>query len=616
MVCALRPADMWRASWLRPFIRAPIAALVATLMWVLAWYSMRAEVSDIAVTVGDKTELHATLPVSYHGKRFAPPRRSASPLLKDPRARSVVQMELRRGFLAPTRFAVWADSCVTAAYTEVKRLDFSLLCPKGSDISVNLAELLTQSRTEISFELNSYRQDRAFALRPERDSWQGITCILLATIAVGLWGAWFAKSLSLKGIVAATVVWGFVLRTLYLCATPYWVRGHDTGGHIEYILYVLNHWSIPAPQDGWQFYQPPLYYWLAACLVRSLQAFGLTLTTALYGCQILAVCFSCITLLFGARLVDVLLPPEQSPNRILAFVSLAFFPGLVMHASRLSNEGLSHAVFMVTLWYLVRWLQSPSPRLALYLGFGLGLGMLVKSTTLVLIAIVAVVGLLAHRVPWRQRWGHGAVIAAASFLLCGWYLAIKVIAHRASAIVENAAQLPSRFDAPNTWSVLLSFNPWQIVQTPFFDPWSTTSRAQLYLESLFRSAFFSECVFKGSRRMAAQAILVGAMLMIPLVARGVYRACTHWRNQALIPGVTLLLLFGASLAYRISVPTTVTQDFRFISPIVMPLGYFLAHGVTFQRTVLSYVASAVSYCVLVCGALFLVSLLWLSAPLR
>src|SRR5262249_10650867 len=36
--------------------------------------------------------------------------------------------------------------------------------------------------------------------------------------------------------------------------------GFDAYDHLRYIEYVRNHWSIPFGNQGWQMYQPPLYY--------------------------------------------------------------------------------------------------------------------------------------------------------------------------------------------------------------------------------------------------------------------------------------------------------------------------------------------------------------------
>src|SRR5206468_142944 len=44
------------------------------------------------------------------------------------------------------------------------------------------------------------------------------------------------------------------------------VMGFDSNFHLEYIDYIKTHWKLPLAKDGWQMYQPPLYYMISALL--------------------------------------------------------------------------------------------------------------------------------------------------------------------------------------------------------------------------------------------------------------------------------------------------------------------------------------------------------------
>ena len=45
--------------------------------------------------------------------------------------------------------------------------------------------------------------------------------------------------------------------------------GPDVNGHLDYVRYLLDHKSIPLANEGWEAYQPPLFY-LASAIVMSL----------------------------------------------------------------------------------------------------------------------------------------------------------------------------------------------------------------------------------------------------------------------------------------------------------------------------------------------------------
>ena len=44
--------------------------------------------------------------------------------------------------------------------------------------------------------------------------------------------------------------------------------GFDRDGHLEYIDYILQHKALPLADDGWQMYQPPLFYLLSTLILR------------------------------------------------------------------------------------------------------------------------------------------------------------------------------------------------------------------------------------------------------------------------------------------------------------------------------------------------------------
>src|SRR5205823_3989281 len=45
--------------------------------------------------------------------------------------------------------------------------------------------------------------------------------------------------------------------------------GFDRDGHLDYINYILQKKALPLADDGWQMYQPPLFYLLAASIIST-----------------------------------------------------------------------------------------------------------------------------------------------------------------------------------------------------------------------------------------------------------------------------------------------------------------------------------------------------------
>src|SRR3990172_7023155 len=75
-------------------------------------------------------------------------------------------------------------------------------------------------------------------------------------------------------MILGITAFGALLRLFYVFRTPYSLRSYDAEGHVDYIFYVLTHWSIPPADLAWQSYQPPLYYFFSAILSAPFHFFG------------------------------------------------------------------------------------------------------------------------------------------------------------------------------------------------------------------------------------------------------------------------------------------------------------------------------------------------------
>src|SRR5450759_4626098 len=55
----------------------------------------------------------------------------------------------------------------------------------------------------------------------------------------------------------------------YHVATDPWLRQNDVGGHREYISHLLDRGGLPSVMQGWETWQPPFYYTLAAMWIKA-----------------------------------------------------------------------------------------------------------------------------------------------------------------------------------------------------------------------------------------------------------------------------------------------------------------------------------------------------------
>ncbi len=60
----------------------------------------------------------------------------------------------------------------------------------------------------------------------------------------------------------------FIVNIHNVATYPYTRSGFDWSGHVDYIRYVATNWRVPVATEGWEMFQPPLYYFLSAIVYK------------------------------------------------------------------------------------------------------------------------------------------------------------------------------------------------------------------------------------------------------------------------------------------------------------------------------------------------------------
>jgi hypothetical protein len=225
-------------------------------------------------------------------------------------------------------------------------------------------------------------------------------------------------------LAAVAALWGALFwNDRYL--SPLW--GFDGPAHLEYVRSVLEHHHLPLADEGWEMYQPPLYYLFCAGLLRLT---GHTVVDAgaltwLHGLGWAAGLLQCGSVLAALRLLFA-----ERLRPLLAGLCLAvFLPVQLYMFEYISNEGLHAALCSLALWLALRILRRDdlSIRSHTILGAVLGLAMLAKFSALVTWAVIAAVlaGRLAARGIREPRAYVRTVgtLTLAALLVCGWHYA-------------------------------------------------------------------------------------------------------------------------------------------------------------------------------------------------
>jgi tetratricopeptide (TPR) repeat protein len=258
------------------------------------------------------------------------------------------------------------------------------------------------------------------------------TLLILAALSFAAWLSMRNKAITDRALlIGLTVIW-IVLFANNLGALPA-LYGFDAAAHMEYVQYISEHKSLPLANEGYEMFQPPLYYVLCAALLKlcglSLPQPGAVLALRLFG---MAVGIAHWFLVWAS--LRLLFEEDRGVAKWGGALA-ACLPMLVYLSQYITNEGFAAACVSACIYVCLRMLQRDQNTRKDYalLGFCLGLAMLAKSTAL--LALPAVFGALIWRA-LRVSVGKPALrselvktLAGSSFSLavcvavCGWHYA-------------------------------------------------------------------------------------------------------------------------------------------------------------------------------------------------
>lgn len=205
---------------------------------------------------------------------------------------------------------------------------------------------------------------------------------------------------------------------------PEW--GFDAAFSWQYIDALRKVWHLPAPDAGWSTADPPLYYALAAALMRIANAPPLVpWLNLLLGLGIAAL---------AARLVRKLAP--EDPARAWLAAGLVLYLPAHIHMSAMVNKEMLAAFFASLAIFLVadparaRESGRPALRRALAAGVAAGLALLTKLSGVLAAPACAVAYVFdarkqqsAHARRQRPALARGALCCIVAAVVGGWFFA-------------------------------------------------------------------------------------------------------------------------------------------------------------------------------------------------
>jgi len=389
-------------------------------------------------------------------------------------------------------------------------------------------------------------------------------------------------------LLATVLVVGVLMRIHNLLHYPV-LWGFDAPENWAYIQHLLESWRLPAPDEGWATSHPPLFYYLAAGLVRLLGRPDPAV--AVQAVRLIGSAAGLATVALGVALVRNARPHDRL-RMTLAAGSLLFLPAQILMSAMLSEELLaacfaSCAIFGCA-WTLSR--AEASSRVGLEplaIGVAAGLATLTKLSGVIVIGAIvaayAVDGL--RRGALRAAAGRVILVSLAACLVAGWFYAHNWLSYG----YLYPQDLPLH-------RIMQTMPPGERHAADYFSlPAATWTDPQLLNPDLLRSVWgstYATVWFDGHRhflpredlatRRAGTALLLLALLPTAAFAVGLGRGVRRWIREPGGPDGPLLLLVGLSLlgyvAFTWHNPWFATLKGTYLLGISVPFAFYASEA--------------------------------------
>jgi len=336
-------------------------------------------------------------------------------------------------------------------------------------------------------------------------------------------------------------------------------RGFDAGSHLEYVNFLKNNWRIPLAYEGWELYQPPLYYFLV------------TFVSSPFGIKIIGLLLWILLMITSYKFFQ-----KKFNNINISFIGTfitSSLPVVLYLTYTISNEFFSGVLISVALIYYDSFYKSTVKSSKIILGILLGLSFLAKSTAFILILSIALDQLILARYKIIKTVKILLIPLGISFLISGWFYLRNWILFGGPFI--------SSYDFPKINPLMQTIVPRNLAFFLSLKGFLTMDLFRSHHYSFFSGTFFSWFYDGHNVIIPVQEFSKIGMILVlfslPIFIFfliGYFKEYFVKKNKSVIFLLYSTLLFIGYIAYNFRLPYYSTVKGVFLISAVIPFGYF------------------------------------------
>lgn len=516
-------------------------------------------------------------------------------LLKDQVASEYdIRVDMKLSTLHPSLFKIAADDCVKGITVNGSELPEVQFCDIKGKI-VNLNPYLKPGTNIIQATLEDRGGWVVFKMKAARSDPFVLIINILLGIVFALFAFFLLKYAKAKPYVfglCSIAMFGAALAKIYDVNLLFGHLAYDNTVYLDYMQYIAEFLKLPSASEialrGWELYQTPLYYILAALWMTTAEGLGRAQGMILQDVYTISWFFMTAALFVNVWIATMLFSDKKRHTDSMILVALvSLLPGIIFLSSSITSDPLMYLVATLFFAFFLRWWQHDHPR-DLYVAWMFAFIALITKTSAPVLIFILLAALFCNRqtnLPEHAKKGLSTLILVTIFLV--WFQFLR----DGTSFVISMFQY-SRLPSGNAHDIFVG--PWHAFSGFFNISWNAVLHIESFWGQLGHTALFGDFPTNAELNSISFLMLVLGRILVLLAVYGLVQDLRHKRHDTL-PMFLMAFGFVCGVIFYRSYLFSPQHDFRFLAPAALCIAYYAIQGKSYLPERLQTAAQTVFF---------------------